>query len=126
MGTKGMQVFIVDDEPSFGKSLKRMLDGNGYAAHCFDSSQTFLDSVPSGQVGIAIIDLHMPGIDGFALMDTMRAMHYAMPVIIVTGQTQGDTRDLAMRRGATGFLQKPFTERSLLESIESGLDRQGE
>ena len=57
----------------------------------------------------------MPECDGFGLMDKMQQMHYGMPVIIITGQTLLDSRDLAMQKGAVGFLQKPFSEESLLE-----------
>ena len=116
--SKKMQVFIVDDDHSFGRSLKRMLDSRGYSAHYFESASSFLDTVPSGQKGIAILDIHMPQDNGFSLLNMMRGMHYIMPVILVTGQTNGDTRDMALQKGATGFLQKPFNEQSLLDLVE--------
>ncbi len=112
-------LFIVDDDPSFGKSLKRMLNGAGFTAECFESAQAFLDSVPSAQKGIVLVDLHMPEIDGFSLMGMMHDMGYSMPVIAITGQTWADSRDIAMQLGAVGFLQKPFHKRSLLALIES-------
>ena len=55
-----MNIFIIDDDQSFGKSLKRMLNSRGYSAYFFDSGSSFLDAVPSGQKGVAIVDLHMP------------------------------------------------------------------
>jgi len=109
------QFYIVDDDQSFGKSLKRLLNARGMYAEYFGSAQSFLDSVPSSQNGCAIVDIHMPECDGFGLMDKMQQMHYGMPVIIITGQTLLDSRDLAMQKGAVGFLQKPFSEESLLE-----------
>lgn len=109
--------FIVDDDLSFGRSLKRLLNAEGFPADCFQSAQHFLDSIHPGQGGFAIVDMHMPGIDGLALLDKMRELHYAMPVIVITGQTQADTRDVARRRGAIGFLQKPFSTKSLLELL---------
>ena len=109
--------YIVDDDLSFGRSLKRLLNAGGMAADCFASAQSFLDSVHPGQPGCAIVDIHMPGMDGLGLMDKMRELHYSMPVIVVTGQTQADTRDLVMAKGAAGFLQKPFSAGSLLELI---------
>ena len=107
--------YIVDDDVSFGRSLKRLLVGRGLLADYFESAQTFLDSVPSGQEGYALVDIHMPDCSGFELMDKMHEMHYCMSVIVITGQTQADTRDIAMQKGAVGFLQKPFSEESLLE-----------
>ena len=111
------KIHIIDDNRSFGKSLKRLLNTRGIVADYFESAQAFLDSVPSGQKGIAIVDLHMPENDGFELLTMMQEMHYIMPVILITGQTSNDTRDMALRKGAIGFLQKPFTEQSLFELV---------
>jgi len=51
--------------------------------------------------------------DGLELTDKMREMHYRMPVIIITGQPQVESRDIAMKKGVLGFLQKPFGEKFL-------------
>ena len=111
-------VFIVDDDVSFGRSLKRLLNARGITADCFRSAQSFLDSVLPSQRGYAIVDIQMPDRDGLELMDKMQEMHYRMPVIIITGQPRAESRDNAMKKGALGFLQKPFGEESLLELIE--------
>lgn len=111
-------VFVVDDDFSFRKSLQRMLQSRGMSVCCFESASAFLDSVPSGQKGIAIVDIHLPLFDGFSLMDSMKKMGYGMPVIVVTGKTEANTRDLAMEGGAVGFLQKPFLANSLMTLIE--------
>lgn len=118
MKKNDIRTFIVDDDKSFGRSLKRMLNCRGISADWFDSAQTFLDSVPSGQNGIAIVDIHMAFFDGFSLMDQMKRLGYTMPIILITGQTGPSTRDMALEQGAVGFLQKPFLERSLMSLIE--------
>jgi len=64
----------------------------------------------------------MPECDGFSLMDKMQELRYIMPVIVVTGHSRADSRDQVMNRGAVGFLQKPFNERSLLALIEAQMD----
>jgi FixJ family two-component response regulator len=126
MDTPSGQCFIVDDDLSFGRSLKRLLNMEGFTACHFASAQCFLDSVHPGQLGYAIVDIHMPDFDGFMLMDKMRELHYHMPIIAISGQTQPDTRNLAMKRGAVGFLQKPFSAESLftLLSQDSRVDDQ--
>ncbi len=110
-------LYIVDDDLSFGKSLKRLLNARGIQVDYFVSARSFFDSIPPSQPGIAIVDIHMPVCDGFALMDKMQELHYQMPVILITGQTHAESRDMAMQKGAVGFLQKPFSEESLLELI---------
>lgn len=110
--------WIVDDDLAFGRSLRRMLNSRGIPAEYFGSAQSFLDSVPSGQPGCAIVDIHMPGCDGFGLIAKMRALHYDMPVIMVTGHADSDLRDRAVQCGAAGYLLKPFSEESLIELVQ--------
>jgi len=113
-------VYIVDDDASFGRSLKRMLNARGMAAEYYESADAFLAGVPGGRRdGIVIVDLHMPKCDGFALMEKMQDAGYCMPVIVITGQAQPDSKSKALRHGAIGFLEKPFGELALLDLIES-------
>jgi two-component system, LuxR family, response regulator FixJ len=114
--------YIVDDDLSFGKSLKRLLNARGMSADYFGSAQSFLDSIPPDQRGYVLVDIHMPDVNGFALMMRMREMNYRMRVIIITGQPQADNRNLALQGGALGFLQKPFSEESLLELVKQDMN----
>ncbi len=118
--------FIVDDDRSFGSSLRRLLIAKGFATEYFQSASAFLDSVPSDQQGIAVVDIHMPECDGFGLMNKMQELGYRMPVIAVTGWTEPGSRDMAMQWGAVGFLQKPFNQQSLLDLIEAQEEGDGE
>lgn len=113
-----MCCWIVDDDLSFGRSLRRVLDARGIHAEYFGSAQSFLDSVPPEQCGYAIVDIHMPGCSGFALLAKMQTMKYDMPVIMVTGHADSEARSRAIQCGAVGFLQKPFSEESLMELIQ--------
>jgi two-component system, LuxR family, response regulator FixJ len=110
-------LWIVDDDLSFGKSLKRTLNAREIPAEYFGSAQSFLDSVPPGQPGCAVVDIHMPGCDGLELMKKMHDLCYEMPVIVITGHADSNARDLAMQNGAAGYLQKPFSGESLLELV---------
>jgi len=118
MSRPPVRCWIVDDDLSFGKSLKRMLTAGGIPAEYFGSAQSFLDSVPPGQSGCAIVDICMPGCDGFELMKKMDDLNYGMPVIIITGRASSAVRDRAMKDGAVGFLQKPFSWESLRELVQ--------
>lgn len=111
-------IYIVDDDRSFGTSLRRLLRARGFSVAHFRSAQSFLDSVPPGQRGCAIVDIHMPECDGFALIDKMHALNYAVHVIVITGRASVDTGDLALQRGALGLLHKPFSEVSLLRLLD--------
>ena len=112
-----LDFYIVDDDPSFGKSLKRMLSAMGYSADYFESAQSFFNSVSPDRHGCAVVDIHMPECDGFSLVDKMHDLHYDMPVVMVTGRCETDTRSIALQKGALGFLQKPFGQESLFELL---------
>ncbi len=107
-------IYIVDDDKSFGKSLKRLLCADGFSVDYFRSAWSFLNSVPPGQHGYAIVDIQMPECDGFSLIDKMNALHYDLHIILVTGCVQNNATEMALKKGAIGLLQKPFSEESLL------------
>ena len=111
--------YIVDDDPLFGKTLTRLLKSKGFFADYFLSGRSFLESVSPDLHGYAIIDIQMPDMGGFHLIDKMKVLHYDMPVIVITGQFLSDDRDTAMQKGAVGFLHKPFTFESLQELLEA-------
>ena len=119
MSIGGTHIYIVDDDQAFATSLRRLLNANGILSECFVSARHFLEAVPFDQHGIAIVDIHMPGCTGFDLMKKMKDMHSRMKVVLITGRTEEYSRELALQSGATDFLQKPFTERALLDLIQA-------
>ena len=71
--------------------------------------------------GLLILDLRMPGIDGFALQKRLNELRSSLQIIIITADAQSGDREHALREGAIGFLQKPFQEESLLELIKKAI-----
>jgi two-component system response regulator FixJ len=110
-------LYIVDDDESVGKSLSRFLILEGFSVHCFTSARCFLDSVPPDATGCVISDIYMPGIDGFTLQQKMNQLGYRLPVIFISAHAKAGDREMALERGAVGFLLKPFDGNSLLEVI---------
>lgn len=108
------QFHIIDDDPSFCKSLTAGLIDKGFSADYFSSAQTFFDSVPPGQKGYSIVDFHMPDCDGFYLIEKMKQLNYGMTIIMTSGHPHDDTKDKAIEKGAIGFLEKPFSVESLI------------
>jgi FixJ family two-component response regulator len=117
MSSPSLRFWIVDDDIAFGKSLRRMLNTMGIPADYFESAESFLESVPPGHPGYAIVDVRMPGCDGFGLLKKMRDLRYSMSVILVSGDGAPDMRDRAIENGAEGYLMKPFSGDSLLKLV---------
>ena len=115
-------IYIVDDDETFRKSLKRLLQSAGYFAEDFPSAQSFLDSVPVFyKKGILILDLRMPGMDGFQLQEKLNELRSELGIIFITADAQPGDRDHAIASGAVAFILKPFQEQTLFEMIKSAL-----
>jgi FixJ family two-component response regulator len=116
-------IYIVDDDEAYAKSLIRLLKSVGYAAESFLSAQSFLESVPvANKTGLLILDLRMIGMDGFDLQKRLNELASRLEIIFITADAQPGDRYHAIKAGATGFLQKPFQEESLLELVSLAMD----
>jgi FixJ family two-component response regulator len=113
-------IYIVDDDEFYRKSLVRLLRSAGYSAGSFPSSQSFLDSVGgTDETGVLILDLRMPGMDGFDLQKRLNELGSKLRIIFITADAQPGDREHALRSGALEFLQKPFDARVLIDLVRS-------
>lgn len=109
--TEGL-VLVVDDERSNRVALQRTLEDIGFKRIVTAADgESALEAVVSEHPDLLILDLHMPGMDGFAVLDSLRAQlsdDDFLPVLIVTGDKQWELRQRALSMGAKDFLNKPF------------------
>jgi len=113
------KIYLVDDDESVRRALSRLMKSAGYTIETFNSAQSFLDSVPPDTQGILILDIRMPDIDGFQVQKKLSALHSNLQIIFITAHAQAGDRERAIEAGAKGFLQKPFSDKSLLDLINS-------
>ncbi|MBK1732294.1 response regulator transcription factor [Thiococcus pfennigii] len=116
-------VFIVDDDPDVRRSLCWLFESLQLPVAAYDSAQAFLGDLAPDQAGCLVLDLRMPGMDGLALLDELRARHAFLPVIMVTGYGTVPTATRAMRSGAVDFIEKPVNHQDLLERVRQALER---
>lgn len=118
-------VFIVDDDASVLKSLKRLLQSAGWNAETFQSGDDFLSLHDRTAHGCLILDMSMPGQDGLEVQRTLTAKGSSLPVVFLTGHGDVPTSVTAMRAGAVNFLSKPVKDEALLASVAEAvqLDR---
>lgn len=120
-------VYVVDDDPSVRASVARLLRSAGHVTETFASPAEFLEHCRTKQVqGCALLDVHMPGLNGLELQAELRAAQIAIPVIFITGQGDIPTSVKAMKGGAVDFLAKPFREEELLAAVNSAMARDRE
>ena len=120
MGKTSEHIYIVDDDELYRKSLERLLKSAGFSAKSFSSSENFLDSIPAAnQTGVLILDLRMPGMNGFDLQKRLNELASKLRIVFITADAQPGDCEHALRSGAMAFLQKPFDAREIIELVKS-------
>jgi len=124
---KGTTIFVVDDDPSVRKGLRRLLKSAGYGVETFVSAEDFLDLDKSGNSpACLILDLKMPGMNGLDLQEELIAQNRIIPIIFVTGHGDIPSSVKAIKKGAVDFLSKPFDDEKLFDAVEEALIKDAE
>ncbi len=123
MDQKECTIFIVDDDASIRKALKRLIKVAGFNAKTFDSANEFVDSGHSHTDGVLILDVRMPGMSGLELQKYLINSGSDMPVIFISAHEDIPVQRMALQAGAIDFLKKPFEEAILLEAVQRALSR---
>jgi FixJ family two-component response regulator len=123
MSTAAPIVHIVDDDASFLAATSRLLRASGFAVKAFASASEFLAHCNVEVAGCAVVDLQMPGLNGFDLQLALGRTRNPLPVIFLTGQGDVPTSVRAMREGAEDFLTKTAPKAALLHAIRRALAR---
>ena len=113
-------IAIVDDDQSFREALDSLLTLIGFRTAVFASARNFLDSPQFPNVSCAILDVSMPGMDGLELQRHLVATR-PIPIIFITDLRDTMTREQALREGAISFLNKPVSEETLVDALNSAL-----
>jgi FixJ family two-component response regulator len=123
--TDSKRVFLVDDDPSARTGLARLLRTAGYDVRPFASGDEFLENLGPGTQGCLVLDARMPGLSGESLQAEFVARGVCLPVIIVSGDDDPKTRQMAQKMKAAGFFRKPVDATALLDAIKWVLETKG-
>jgi two-component system response regulator FixJ len=118
MSNVDIVVHIVDDEEAVRTSLAFLLTTSGFAVRTHASASAFLEIASDIRNGCLITDLRMPDIDGVELLRRLREGGALLPAIVITGHGDVQMAVEAMKNGALDFIEKPFSDEVLLESIK--------
>ena len=114
-------VFIVDDNAEFRDSLRALLESAGFSVRDFDSAKKVFSDPAVSDAGCLITDVRMPDMDGLELQRELVKSGAAVPVIVITGHADVPLAVRAMKAGAVDFIEKPFDDGRLLDSVRYGL-----
>lgn len=113
-----MHVALIDDDPAVLDSLARYLKRQGMTVGRFTTADAFIaEKQPSPRFDCVVADVRMPGLSGLDLMRLFVEEGRAIPVILITGHGDVDMAVAAIKLGAFDFMEKPFEQKRLAESI---------
>ncbi len=115
------RLLVVDDEPHMRHSLQQLLGMQGYDVDICDSGKTALMMLQSRVYDVVLLDLFMPEMNGYALLDSIVERKIDSTVIVVSGDTAIAAAIHALRSGAYDFLRKPYEPEELLKTVENAL-----
>ena len=117
-------VHVIDDDASAREALAFLIDCAGMPVRTYESAVQFLATLPSLEHGCIVTDVRMPDMTGIELIERLKALEIADPVIVITGHADVPMAIQAMKAGVSDFLEKPFGDRAILDAIRSALARQ--
>jgi len=116
-------VFVVDDDASTRELLTWLMKRNELPVQAFGDAREFLAAYGKDQPGCLVLDLHMPGMDGLELQQSLKSQGVLIPVIFLSGGADVPRAVRAVREGAVDFLEKPFDYKRVVELVRECLER---
>ena len=121
-----MKILLIEDEKLLADSVAALLSARGYEVQTAYDGDTGLQYARLGIYDLVILDVMMPGLDGYQVARQLRSEHSAVPILMLTAKSDILDRVEGLNSGADYYLTKPFDSRELLACIHALLRRQGE
>ncbi len=120
-----MKILVIEDERLLADSLKSMLEKKGFQVEAVYDGETGADYAMTGIYDLLILDVMMPGLDGYQVARQVRASRCGTPILMLTAKSDLEDRIEGLNAGADYYLTKPFDSRELLACVNALLRRQG-
>ena len=116
-------ITIVDDDLPTREALRATFEAAGHRVQTFSDGEVFLANFNAQQPGCLVMDVRLPGMSGLGVLQTLRGRGLTLPVIMITGAGDIATAVLAMKAGASDFIEKPIGPSELLSRVSQALER---
>lgn len=116
-------ILLVEDEPGLVITLTDMLKGEGYLVESSTNGIEAKDRIGKGTFDLVILDVMLPGMNGFEVCKSVREQGYAVPILMLTARDRTSDKVHGLRTGADDYLSKPFDPHELLARVEALLRR---
>ena len=118
-----MRILVVEDEKRLAQNLQELLRREGYTVDVSNDGVSGLDNALSGIYDLLVLDVMLPGLDGFALLRRLRSTGSRLPVLMLTARGELSDRVRGLDQGADYYLTKPFQTPELLACVRLLLRR---
>ncbi|MGD9163174.1 MAG: response regulator transcription factor [Chromatiales bacterium] len=119
-------VFVVDDDAEVRNALKLLLESVGLSVICYASANEYLTTFDESLPGCLVVDIRMPGMSGLDMQEKLADYPIHPPVIIITGHGDVPMAVRAVQAGAVDFIEKPFRDQILLDSVHRAIEMDAE
>ena len=114
-----MKILIVEDDLPVARQIAAALTEDGHDPKTVHSGEDALETVGKGSFDLIVLDVRLPGIDGFELLGRLREQHLASRVLLLTGRSAVEDRVTGLQLGADDYLPKPFAMRELVARVRA-------
>ncbi len=114
-------VAIVDDDELFRWSVERLVGSAGFRVETFGSAEDFLERGNLDGTACAILDMLLPGLNGFDLQQRLITRSRPMTIVFISAHDDAVMRANTLRAGAVAFLKKPFDDNTLLDALHRAI-----
>lgn len=121
----GIRVLYVEDEPSLGRIVKESLESRNFSVFMVTDGKNAVSEFSQVKPDICVLDVMLPGKDGFSIAREIRTLHSSMPVIFVTARTQTEDVVKGFESGGNDYIRKPFSMEELIVRINNLLTLSG-
>lgn len=118
-----MKILLAEDEKRMAQALKALLKEENYDVDHFEDGLSALDAIESGVYDVIVLDVMMPGMNGFQVAKNARAKGIKTPILMLTAKGEVDDKVMGLDSGADDYLTKPFMSKELLARIRALLRR---
>ncbi len=120
-----MRILIVEDDAALANGLRRILESEGYAVDVMPKGEQAVAAAQREHVDLMIVDVGLPGMDGFEVVRRLRAAGQALPVLVLTARDALDDRVHGLDLGADDYMAKPFAMPELAARVRALIRRSG-
>ncbi|WP_417515168.1 response regulator transcription factor [Marinobacter sp.] len=115
-------VYVVDDDAGMLESTQWLLESVGLNVQAYSDGRKFLDALGEDRGGCVVLDVRMPGLGGLNVQEELQKRGIELPIIFVSGHADVPIVVRAFKSGAFDFIEKPFNEQLLLDSVQQALE----